>query len=114
MATFIIISILFGLFYCIIPILLLFELYHWITKQNKVKYPLLMGTIYGLIIGLVIAFFFKGGSGESGMIGNGIAIIVFPTSLVSGIIIGCFYNSFKRTIFLKKKIRTTRFTITCI
>ena len=104
MATFIIISILFGLFYCIIPILLLFEIYHCITKQNRVKYPLLMGTIGGLIIGLVVAYLNLSGSGESGMIGNGIAIIVFPTSLVLGIIIDLFYSSFKRTIFLKKNI----------
>jgi hypothetical protein len=107
MGAFIFIIILFGFFYCIIPILLIFEIYHWITKQNRVKYPLLMGTICGLIIGLVVAYINLGGSGESGMIGNGIAIIVFPTSLVLGIIIGLFYGSFNRTIFLKKNNRTT-------
>ena len=107
MGTFFLIVIIFGLFYCIIPILLIFEIYHWITKQNRVKYPLLMGTICGLIFGLVVAHLNWGGSGESGMIGNGIAIFVVPTFLVFGIIIGLFYGSFKRTIFLKKNNRTT-------
>jgi hypothetical protein len=104
MGGFIVMSILFGLFCCIIPILLLFELYHWITKQNEVKYPFLKGTIFGLVIGLIVAFLItKDGSGESGMIAGGIAIILFPTSIVLGIFIGLYYHLIERTIFLKRK-----------
>ena len=103
MFAFIIISILAGFLYCAIPILILFEAYHWVTKQNEVKYPLLKGICYGIIIGLAFVYIIPSGSGEWGMIGNGMDIIVFPSTILFGIIIGCFYNSFKRTIFLKKK-----------
>ena len=103
MFAFIIISILAGLLYCAIPILILFEVYHWIMNQNEIKYPLLKGISYGIITGLAFVYLIPSGSGESGMIGNGMDIIVFPISIVFGIIIGCFYNSFKRTIFLKRK-----------
>jgi hypothetical protein len=105
MFIFFIISILAGLFYCIIPILLLFEFYHWLTRQSEVRYPLLKGVSYGLIIGLAVAFLLSsGGSGESGMIGGGMAIIILPTSIVLGFIIGYFYKIFDRTIFLRKKV----------
>jgi hypothetical protein len=67
MEVVIFISILAALFYCIIPTLLLFEIYHWIMRENEVKYPLLKGTIFGLIIGLVVGFFLsESGSGEMG------------------------------------------------
>ena len=45
-----------GMFLPVIPTILFFEIYHWIRKTNKIKYPFLKGFFVGLTVGGLIAY----------------------------------------------------------
>jgi len=58
-----------------------------------------------MIIGMVVAYLLSRDElGGRDMIGGVMAMIIFPLSIVLGIIIGIFYKHFDRPIFLRKKI----------
>ena len=92
--------------FMVIPIVLVFETYHWIRRKNEIKYPHLINLLIGFSFGVVVVYLIRSspGGGEFGAAIASLAPVIFiPAYLFVGLVIGMFYAAFQRLIFRRKK-----------
>ena len=92
--------------FMVIPIVLVFETYHWIRRKNEIKHPHLINLLIGFSFGAVVVYLIwsSPSSGEAAWIMTHLAPFIFiPAYLFVGLVVGMFYAAFQRLIFRRKK-----------
>ena len=96
-----------GVYLCLIPLVIIIEIYHCLNKETRMKRPYLFSVITSSILAVVVISVFMIRSSNEGDLG---IILISPLILIGfateGVLVGCLYEVYGRTITeeVKKRI----------
>ncbi len=101
--TIAVIGLLWGLLVCLVPVIVIMEIYYWRKRKNVVEKPFKEARNFSLIVGLVVTvIMFASAHGESGLVAIVMCPFIFLGFYVGGLLIGAFYAKINRTLIIKK------------
>jgi CDP-diglyceride synthetase len=93
------IGLLYGVVVCIIPLVIIIEIYHWLKNEPKMKRPYLFSVITSSVLAVaLIALLFLDTSGESGFALIAMSPFIFSGFAAGGALVGRLYKNSGRTI----------------
>jgi hypothetical protein len=102
--SFVLISVSLGVLFSCIPLVVAFELYHWMTRKTLISRPVLAGGLAGPCLGGVIAawsywgILVHGEGGEGGLAAIAMLPLLFVGFLFAGLAVGSVYKRVGRCL----------------